>query len=483
MTAAEIIAILPLIAVTTAAIVVMLQIAWRRRHGVAAALTAAGLAVSLASLGPAAAVAPRSATPLISIDGYALFYMGLFFAAALAVAGLAHGYFGRRHDRAEEFYLLILIATLGASVLAGASHFASLVLGFEILSVALFALVAYPLAHERPLEAAVKYLVLAGVSSAFLFFGLALVYAASGTLAFAALGQMGIAADGSAKGAYVLVGFALAFVGIGFKLSLVPFHMWAPDVYEGAPAPATAYLATVSKGAVFVLLLRFFAEAGGYMAWSITLVVGLVAAASMLAGNLLALLQRNVKRILAYSSIAHFGYLLVSFLAAGPMAAEAVGYYIAAYFVTTLGAFGVVSVASERHDAGSEMETLEDYRGLFRRYPWLAGAFTAMLLSLAGIPLTMGFIAKFYVIAAGAGASLWLLVIILIVGSAIGLFYYLRIIFLLFAEGGAAAPRASSTLSREGRMTLAALTGLLVVLGVYPGPLIEVIRVATAGLQ
>src|SRR5262249_20378764 len=216
---------------------------------------------------------------------------------------------------------------------------------------------------------------------------------------------------GSAHSALLLAGFAMLLVGVGYKLALVPFHMWTPDVYQGAPAPVTAFLATVSKGAMFALLLRYFTPIDVYAYRPLFLVFSLIAIASMLVGNLLALSQPNVKRLLAYSSIAHLGYLLVAFLASRAMAGTAVAFYLVAYFIASLGAFGIITVLS---NGAREAESIDAYRGLFWQHPWLAGIFTAMLLSLAGIPITAGFVGKFYVVAAGVGTSLWLLVILMV---------------------------------------------------------------------
>ena len=224
--------------------------------------------------------------------------------------------------------MLLLTAALGAVVLAASSHFASLFLGFELLSVSLFALLAYVRDRRPGLEAGAKYLVLSGVSSAFLLFGIALVYAELGTLEFVGVAER--LADGVAS-AFLAGGLALLVAGIAFKLSLAPFHMWTPDVYQGAPAPITAFLATVSKGAVFVVLLRYFLQSRAFDHREVLFALSLIAGASMLIGNVLALLQQNVKRILAYSSISHLGYLLVTFIAGGAFALESSGYYLVAY--------------------------------------------------------------------------------------------------------------------------------------------------------
>jgi NADH-quinone oxidoreductase subunit N len=370
----DMVSLLPLIVTSASAVLVMLAIAARRHHGLAFALTLAGLGAALACLAAAWPMAPRQVTALLVIDRYALFYIGLALAAAVAVAMLSYDYLAHRAGRKEEFYLLLLLATAGAGVLAASSHFASLFLGLELLTVSLYALIAYRRGRAECIEAGVKYLVLAGASSAILLFGMALVYADLGTMRF---DEIAARAAESPHSLLLMTGTGLLLVGIGFKLAVVPFHLWTPDVYEGAPAPVAAYVATVSKGAVFALLLRYVSllhlEAWGVL----PAVLAVLAAASMFAGNLLALRQDNVKRILAYSSIAHMGYLLVALLAGGQTdsygqgahrAAEAVTFYLVAYFVTTLGAFGVVAVLSGTdRDAGS----LAEFRGLLWRRPAL----------------------------------------------------------------------------------------------------------------
>lgn len=481
---ASLIALSPLLLSAAAPVALMLLVAYHRHHAHAALLTLLALALCLSLLPIAAYVSPRQITPLLIIDDYALVYLGLIFASGLAVAALSYDYREGGSGIHEELYILLLLAILGAGVLVAASHFASFFLGLELLSVSLFALIAYPLHQRRALEAGMKYLVLTGVSSSFLLFGMALVYADLGTLEFARMGERLAMLD--THPVYLLGGLALILTGVGFKLSLVPFHLWAPDVYEGAPAPISALLATISKGAVFALLLRYFSEAGLGRYAPVMLTLSIIAIASMFVGNLLALLQDNVKRLLAYSSIAHMGYLLVAFLAGGKLATEAVTFYLVAYFITTLGAFGVISVLSHP-ESGRDAERLSDYRGLFWRRPWMAGVFTAMLLSLAGIPLTAGFVGKFYAILAGAGSALWLLVAVLVVTSVIGLFYYLRVVVVMYAapDGDVAeqSPASVTRVSPLGATVLAALTILLFALGVYPGPLMQMAQATAARLM
>ncbi|MGH8666845.1 MAG: NADH-quinone oxidoreductase subunit N [Burkholderiales bacterium] len=482
MNAADFQALAPLIVLSVAAVLLMLLIAVWRSHAMAAWASAIGLVTALASV--VFVSAPRSGrhvTPLLIVDDYALFYIGLVIVAALAVSVISHGYLKSR-DRlpCEEYYVLLLLATLGAATTVAADHFAAFFLGLETLSIALLGLIAYPHVAERPVEAGVKYLVLAGVASAFLLFGIALVYAQTGTLSFAAQAVVP-AAGADARGLYWLSGVALILVGIGFKLSVVPFHMWAPDVYEGAPAPVTAFLAVVSKCAVFALLLRYFLTADAWASAGPATILSIIAVLSMIAGNLLALLQDNVKRILAYSSIAHLGYALVALLAGGALAVEAVSVYLAMYAVTTLGAFGVVTILS-RPGAECDADTLEDYRGLFWVRPWLALAFAAMLLSLAGIPLTLGFIAKFYAVASGVSARLWLPVVALVIGSIIGLYYYLRIIVAMLSTGGEGAESPARLAQWPACAVIAILTLALLGLGIFPSPLVAVVRATAADL-
>jgi NADH-quinone oxidoreductase subunit N len=472
MSASDLIALSPIIVVAAAAVAVMMLIAFSRSHILTVLLAVAGLGGSFFALFPAAGLIPREVTPLIVIDGYALFYMGLILISGLIVGILSYGYLDGREGNSEEFYLLLLLATLGSMVLASARHFVSFFLGLEVLSVSLYAMVAYVRTADRSNEAGLKYLVLAGVSSAFLLFGMALVYAGLGTMEFARIAEK---APAEAGNPLVISGFVLTVVGIGFKLALVPFHMWTPDVYEGAPAPVAAFIATVSKGAVFALLLRYLGVTDLQAYRPLFLIFSLLSIASMLAGNLLALLQQNVKRILAYSSIAHLGYLLVAFLAGGGLAVTAVSYYLAAYFVTMLGAFGIVSLLSGKQ---GDADSLDDYRGLARERPWLAGIFTLMLLSLAGIPLTAGFVGKFYVVAAGANSALWALVVILAASSAIGLFYYLRIVAALFLPA-VEKERPLRQVSFSGGFVMACLVAALFWLGIYPSFLIELIRAST----
>jgi len=270
-------------------------------------------------------------------------------------------------------------------------------------------------------------------------------------------------------------------VGLGFKLSLVPFHLWTPDVYQGAPAPVSTFLATASKIAIFAVVMRLFLYVPVGESEAVRIVLGLIAFASILFGNLMALTQSNIKRLLGYSSIAHLGYLLVALIALhdGTLSMEAVGVYLAGYLFSSLGAFGVVSLMSSPY-RGSDADSLFSYRGLFWHKPILSAVMTIMMLSLAGIPMTLGFIGKFYIIAVGVQAHLWWLTGAVVVGSAIGIYYYLRVMVSLYLSAPEQLNRDTPSnwaLSAGGIVVLISAI-LVLVLGVYPQPLISLVQMA-----
>ncbi|MFA6135269.1 MAG: NADH-quinone oxidoreductase subunit N [Phycisphaerae bacterium] len=471
MTADQIIALMPLLILAAAAIVVMLGLAVRRSHGFTLAVTVAGMLAAMVALG-AEPAGGAQVTSLLVIDSFSAFFMKVIISASLLVALLAHGYWSARAVEREEFYILLLLATAGAAALTAAVHFASFFLALEILSASLYAMIAYDRERPRAVEAGIKYLVLAGASSAVLLFGVALVYAKAGTLEMAA--ASGKLAGGGLDPLSV-AGVAMILVGVGFKLALVPFHLWAADVYEGASAPVAAYVATVSKGAIFALLVRLAAAMNIQADPQLQAALGTAAIVTMFGGNLLALMQRNLKRMLAYSSIAHMGYLLVAFLAGGEMALTAVAFYLVAYFITSLAAFGVMIVLS---GSARDADALEDYVGLSKAHPVLAVILAAALLSLAGMPLTAGFVGKFYLLAAGVGSGLWVLVAALVINSTLSLFYYLRFVAAAYSRAGASAQAAppSRGLPSLAGVALAVLMILLVWLGVYPSPMIQNIQ-------
>jgi len=486
---AEVLHLLPLIVLAAGAVVTMLGIAVYRSHGATFVITVGTLTLAVAALRFTPFSADGYATALLRFDGYAVFFLGLFLLTALAIAVMAYGYLRGRAVVAEELYILLLTATLGGAVLVSSAHFTSFFLGLELLSVSLYALVAYHRRQPADIEAGLKYLIPAAASSSFLLFGMALVYAHAGTMELAGLSRLATTVW-QPRSLIPLAGLGMISVGIAFKLALVPFHFWAADVYEGSPAPVTALIATVSKGAVFALLLRYFAALDLQVYDPFFTVFTVVAIASMIVGNYLALWQDDLKRLLAYSSIAHMGYLLVAFLAGGRLAVTTVILYLLAYFLMTLAAFGVLTALSNKE---TDFQHIGAYRGLAYRHPFLGMTLAVALFSLAGIPLTAGFLAKFYVLLAGVRSALWLLVLVLIANSVVGLFYYLRVIITIYQPMQAAQPppaggepsqpgaavlqrpptRRAPSATILGAVVLIVLVVSLIGMGVYPGPVID----------
>lgn len=476
-TTQQLIALMPVLISAASAVLVMLAIAWKRNHNLIFVLSVIGLNLAVVSILPALNVAPQDFTELLRLDSYAYFYMGLILLATLACMTLTHAYLGGESGKGypgnrEELYLLMLLSATGGMVLVSAQHLTSLFIGLELLSVPTYAMVAYAFFNKRSLEAGIKYMILSAAGTAFLLLGMALLYAESGSLLFAEIGSSMLQSNSY----LVEIGVGLMLVGFAFKLSLVPFHLWTPDVYDGAPAPVAAYLATASKLAVFAALLRLYqvspASAGGWLEGLLTV----LAITSILFGNLLALLQNNLKRMLGYSSIAHFGYLLIALIASKGLAQEAVGVYLTTYVLTTLGAFGVITLMSTPYTE-RDADSLHQYRGLFWRRPYLTSVMTVMMLSLAGIPLTAGFIGKFYVIAAGVEGQLWWLLGTLIVGSGIGLFYYLRVMVILYLpERRMYRQDALNWEQQIGGIVLLFIAVTAFLLGVYPQPLLAILQ-------
>ena len=474
MQGADVAFLLPYIFIAGGAVVLMLCIAFYRNYTLSFLITLASLAAAGSAFLSMGGV-PSRVTSLIVIDTYALFYSVLIVLATVAVVLMSYRHLRSRPGIREEYYVLLLLACLGSLVLVCASHLAAFFLGLELLGVSLYALISYQRMTDIGIEAGIKYLILAGASSAILLLGMALLYYVSGSMEFAAIASsLSRSGGGTVAG---VAGIALTVVGIGFKLGVVPFHMWTPDVYEGSPAPITGFVASVSKGSMFALLVRYFA--GMDLGVSLLAVFTVIAVASMLAGNLLALFQNNVKRILAYSSIAHMGYALVAFLSAGQTRVVAVTFYLVAYIITALGGFGVVAALSGPDREG---DSIEDYRGLFRRSPWLTFMFSLFLLSLAGLPLTAGFLGKFYVLRAGVSSGLWLPVISLVAGSAIGLFYYLRVMIIMFVPADTEETAAALEPGILQTVVLAALAGSLLWVGLYPGNVIHAIAAMRMGM-
>jgi len=467
MTVNDLFSLTPFLIIAIAPVIIMLVISVIRNYRVVYWFSVVALIFSFCSLFIISPVVPHAVEPLLIIDNYSLFFSGIIIISALLVTFMSYSYIRRFEGIREEYYLAIFTATLGALLLAAASHFVILFLGLETLSISLYIMIAFRKTDSRSVEAGIKYLILASVSSAFLLFGMALIYNASGSMKFSGIiipeGMNGKLAP------MVLAGFVMMLTGIGFKLALVPFHMWTPDVYQGAPVPVSAYVATVSKGAVMAVLIRLFFTLKGFSDNFLFVIISILAILSMFIGNILAIRQKNLKRLLGYSSISNMGYLVIILLTGTAKGIQAAVFYLVAYFITTLGAFGVISLLSTKDH---EAENVEDYKGLFWKRPAIALAFTLALLSLAGIPVTAGFIAKFYVILEGINSGLMVLVLSLVINSVIGLYYYLRVITVLFSDAGETVLPEIST---SGFILLSLISCCILVLGIYPSWIIDLI--------
>jgi NADH-quinone oxidoreductase subunit N len=417
----------------------------------------------------------RAFRDMVLLDGYALFFDLLICYAAALVVMLSMDYLARTGSESGEFYALVLFATAGMMLMASAGDLIVVFLSLELMSLSLYVLAGLFKTRLTSAEASMKYFLLGAFATSFLLYGIALIYGATGSTNLDR-----IAASAAAKGGdpLVLIGLGLLLVGFGFKISSVPFHMWAPDVYEGAPTTITALIATGSKAAAFAALIRVLVVAlrGVQPDWS-ALLWG-VAALTMTIGNVVALAQSNLKRMLAYSSIAHAGYMLMGLVAGGAPGAGAVLFYLLAYTFTTVGAFGVIALCAR---AGEDAVEVGDYAGLARRHPVLAATLTLFLLSLIGIPPLAGFVAKFYLFGSAVRAGYIWLTVIAVLNSAVAAYYYLRVIVYMYmrepeGEGLAVAP------SFAGGLALAVALVGIVLLGVIPAPFADLAQAAVAPL-
>lgn len=469
--------LLPVIVLSITTVLVMLSIAIKRSHSISFWITVIGFVASAFSIQFTEAFSQTAATPvtgLLLFDDHAYFYSLLMLFSGLVCTFLLRNFIQGYQNNREEVYLLLLISVIGGLVLAASSQMASFFIGLELLSVPVYGMVAYTHERSRSLEAGVKYLVLSAAASAFLLFGMALVYAQVGTLSL-----IGLSEAVAVPGAY-LAGFGIAMIAVSlcFKLSLAPFHLWTPDVYQGAPAPVGALLATISKVAIVAVLIRLLLQAPAEFTHFLQPVLVVILVVSIAVGNLLALTQNNVKRMLAYSSIAHMGYLFIPMVAGGQVAVESINVYLLAYVITTLGAFGVIGAISSGANENDHDE-ITHFRGLFWRNRYLGCAVVFVMLSLAGIPLTAGFIGKFYVFMTAVNTGSWGLLAALIIGSGLGLYYYLRLMIKMFSRESASPQIQALNINASSTLLVVLLAVLIVWLGVYPQPALEFI----AGLR
>ena len=415
---------------------------------------------------------------MVALDGYALFFNLIIGYAVGLVLLLSLDYIGRQGAESGEFYVLVLFSAVGMTLMAQATDLIVIFLGLETMSLSLYVLAGFFRARIESGEAAMKYFLLGAFASGFFLYGIALMYGATGTTNLDRIGAM-VAGGAAARDPMLLIGFGLLLVGFGFKISSVPFHMWAADVYQGAPTSVTALIATGSKAAAFAALGRVLMEAmrSPQVDWP-GIMWGL-AVLSMTLGNVVALAQQNVKRMLAYSSIAHVGYILVGVVAGGPQGNGSVLFYLLAYTFTTAGAFGALLLLER---AGREAVEIGDLGGLAARHPLLALSLAVFLLSLIGIPPTGGFVGKFYLFGAAVQAGYVWLAVIGVLNSAVAAYYYLRIIVYMYMREPDEAAPAAMVPSVAGALALVVSLWGVMQLGIMPAPLLGLAQAAVAPL-
>jgi NADH-quinone oxidoreductase subunit N len=458
--------ILPLIAVTIGAMVVLLagvRMADDESEGLGwLALATLGVAFVLA-LGQVGQTGFAFGGAL-AVDGFSGFFQLTILIAAAFTVLMSLDYASDNHLAGAEYYSLLLFSTLGMMLMAAAGDLVVIFLGLETMSIAVYVLAGMRRLDPRSNEAAIKYFLLGAFSTGFLLYGIALTYGATGSIK---LEVIRTALSGSMTSNSLLrLGLAMLLVGFGFKVAAVPFHMWTPDVYEGAPTPITAFMAVGVKLGAFAGFVRIFLvgllPVSGQ--WSEALWV--VAVLTMTTGNVIAVVQTNIKRMLAYSAIAHAGYVLIGMIAASPEGGAAVLYYLLTYAFTTLGAFGIVVALERRQLAG---DLIADYRGLSTRSPALAAAMAVFLLSFTGVPPLAGFMGKFYIFSAALRQGYTYLVVIAVVNSVIAAFYYISVIVAMYMEEGGVEPaRMTRRPALVAAIGLSAIATVLV--GIYPAP-------------
>lgn len=405
------------------------------------------------------------------LDGFSFYIKLLVLGATALTVLLSVRFIEEGSYRASEYYSLLLLATSGMLFMASGYTLLTIWISLETMALASYILAGYFKRERRSIEAALKYFILGAMSSGILLYGISLLYGAAGTVQLSELSQK--LADPALHGNYLVpLGWLLLAAGLLFKVAAVPFHVWTPDVYVGAPTPVTAWLAVASKGASFAILLRIFYEGLGSVRVEWQTIVAIVAVITMVWGNVAALTQDNVKRMLAYSSIAHAGYILIGVLAVSQVGMWSVLFYLLAYTFITLGAFGTVILLERREYAG---ETCADYAGLARRSPFLAAMMLLFMVALTGIPPTGGFVGKFYLFAAALQGGWGWVAVIGVLASAISLYYYFRIVvYMYLKDSDQTTPIPLKAPALVGAIALCALATLA--LGIYPGPFIELAK-------
>ena len=465
-TAADFYYLLPEILLTGGALLVLLvDVLLPRREWAALGMALLTLAVTGAAVIGFTGVDTTISAGLLAIDGFATFFKSLVIVSALLTVLMSPSYLRVEGVRAGEYYFLILCATLGMLFMASGVDLITLFIGLETMAVSFYVLAGYLKPNQRSNEASVKYFLLGGFSLGILLYGMSLLYGATGTTSLAGIAE---ALAGGEPSLTLSLALVLLVAGMGFKIAAVPFHMWAPDVYEGAPTPVTAYLSVGSKAASFAMILRIFIEGLPSLAVDWQVLFWVLAAITMTVGNLAAITQSNTKRMLAYSSIAHAGYVLIGVVAGTERGVAAAMVYLWVYLFMQLGAFAVVAMLRRKDVVGDE---LQDLSGLYLRKPLAAVAMLIFMLSLGGIPPTAGFMGKLWLFAAAIESGLVWLAVIFVVNSVISLYYYYRVVVFMWLKDETSGPEMAINPALATALVIAAVGSLL--FGVYPQVLFD----------
>jgi NADH-quinone oxidoreductase subunit N len=482
-------AVAPELCVAGAGVLIVLMRALVRRRPIATPLS---FIIAFAGLFAAGAIlwrqwqdvhhdgAMTTVAGMLRVDGFAIFLGTVVLASTVLALLLAAAYLRREGLEQPEYVALMLLSASGMLAMTTANDLVVVFLALEVLSIPLYVLAAFDRRRLTSQESGIKYFVLGAFSSAIFLYGVALTYGATGTTSLTGIGTF-LANNTLLEQGTLLAGFALLLVGLGFKVAAVPFHMWTPDVYQGAPTPVTAFMASATKAAGFAALIRVFTLAFPLYREDWRPAVWALAALTLAVGSIAAVIQTDVKRVLAYSSIAHAGYILIGFQVATPRGREAALLYLFAYAFMTIGAFAVITIASRR---GDDLHSFDDYKGLAIQRPLLGGLLAFFLLAQAGVPATSGFIVKLEIFAAADARGEYALLIIGVLAAVIAAFFYLRIAVALFSQPDPAPPAdEAAALSRPvdvwSGLVLFVAAGMTLVIGVLPGTFITFAKGAT----
>ena len=478
-------ALLPELVLSAWGVILLLVVAWRHRTArdlrVAGWLTLVALATTAVTVWWLwwRSAHTEGVSAMIAVDDFRFVADWLFLGAALLTVLFSIRYLEREGLLAPEYYVLLVFATIGMMLMGGGEDLMVIFLGLELMSICLYALAGFNRRSPRAAEAGLKYFLLGAFASAFLLYGIALVYGATGTTNLSLIGVQVVSLQ-LQRSPLLLLGVALLLIGFGFKVAAVPFHMWAPDVYDGSPTPVAGYMATAVKAAAFAALFRVVGEAlAAAGAWR-EIVAGL-AITTMVAGNLIALAQRSLKRMLAYSSVAHAGYLLVAVATGVAAGSAAFVFYLVAYSLTTLAAFALLAAKGR---GGESDVQIDDLAGFAAQRPWLAFALSVCMLSLLGFPGTAGFIGKWYILVAAMSTGQGWLAALLVLTSVVSAGYYLPVVMAMYMKPAPSTEaHAAVCLDGFGRVAMAVAVAGLLVFGVAPNRLLDLSKTSGATVQ